>query len=290
MKLNYKFALLLHYKIIETTFVEINTRFMKKLILALLAVSAITTANAQKNSILVYGSAGASFSNTDAGGAPGADRDINTSNYTIAPGIGYQFHKNMTVGLQGSYSRSKYQELQARPANYTLSNTTINNEWQLGAFYRYTHYLSNIFSVYAQANAGYVSGKSTETERTSQTGYADAVGEYDGIQAQLFPAFAVNVHKGWALNFAFGGLQYRSLSAEGAIGNVGFNYQNSFDFTLGQQFNLTITKNIGCGKWGRRGNMKPGSELRRMDISDDSEEDSRPRKSRKSRSTDEDDE
>lgn len=283
----------MHYKIIQTTFVEINTRFMKKLILALLAVSAITTANAQKNSILVYGSAGVNFSNTDLGGAAGTDADHNTSNYYIAPGIGYQFHKNMTLGLQGSYSRSKDQMLQARFNNFTTSETQINSEWQLGAFYRYTQYLSPIFSVYAQVNAGYVSGDAIMKTRINAAGdEAEVNGQYDGIQAQLFPAFAINVHKGWALNFGFGGIQYRSLSAENAVGAVGFNYDNSFAFTLGQQFNLTITKNIGCGKWGRRGgHAKPGgAELRRMDTSDDSEEDSRPRRSRKNRDADEDDE
>lgn len=284
---------------------------MKKLILALFAVSAIATVNAQKNSILVYGSAGVNFSNNNLNSnfspstlSTNQNIDRNYWDYNIAPGIGYQFSRNMTVGLQGGYSKSHQEELTNQLNMATMTTSTTNSEWTLGAFYRYTHYLSNIFSVYGQVNAGYVSGNikqmqsggvSTVTGNTMNT----ASGEYDGFQGTLFPAFAINVHKGWALNFGFGGLSYRSLSYEpGTLGRTSFSmdrpeYSNSFNLTLGQQFNLTITKNIGCGKWGRhgRGKMEPGSEMRRMDANDDDEnEDDRPRRIRRHRDTNDDDE
>src|SRR5690606_39511245 len=119
---------------------------MKKLILAILAVGSVAAANAQKNSILVYGTAGV---NTD-----NSDRHGQTDTYTdghVMPGVGYQFTKNVTVGLQGGFWSMNTEN---RTGAGTTSVSTINEdrEWQLGAFFRYTHYISNIFAVYGQAN------------------------------------------------------------------------------------------------------------------------------------------
>ncbi|RYD56885.1 MAG: hypothetical protein EOP56_10870 [Sphingobacteriales bacterium] len=281
---------------------------MKKLILALLAVTSITAADAQKNSILVYGSAGLNFDNNNSTKSnapsitkPWTDVDVNTINYHIAPGIGYQFNRNMTVGLQGGYASVKTEWLENRThMNMPLGKTSYeNDEWNLGAFFRYTKYLSTLFSVYGQVNAGYVAGdiEMIEPGFDPVTGNARDImtnGDYEGLQAEIFPAFAINVHKGWALNFGFGGIKYRNLSYE--AGNMGINntttnqlnpfmdlrpdHSNSFAFTFGQQFNLTITKNIGCGKFSRRhrsggGNMDASDDARRnsKDSKDDDEDD-----------------
>lgn len=282
---------------------------MKKLILALLAVSTITAANAQKNSILVYGSAGLNFNNDKSGlsnypsTVPNTNVDVNTVNYHIAPGIGYQFNRNMTVGLQGGYASMKTEQLVDRTMMKLPTAVTSykNNEWTIGAFYRYTKYLSSIFSVYGQVNAGYVSGsiKTVEPGFAAVTGLPTTIttsGDYNGLQAELFPAFAINVHKGWALNFGFGGIKFRSLDydagtmGQGGNGNIPYNpyaaggvslrpnHSNQFDFTLGQQFNLTITKNIGCGKFMHRshrgsGNMDTSDDARRRDKDSKDDED-----------------
>lgn len=278
---------------------------MKKLILALLAVSTITAANAQKNSILVYGSAGANFDNDNMSQSnapsitkPWTDVDVNNKSYFFAPGIGYQFNRNMTIGIQGAYSSAKTEWLQNQThLNWPTAKTAIEtDEWTVGAFYRYTKYLSTLFSVYGQVNAGYVQGDVELSETVpnifgANTLQTNASTEYNGFQGEIFPAFAINVHKGWALNFGFGGIRYRSLSYDSSptmgINNTGNplnpymglrpDHSNQFDFTLGQQINLTITKNIGCGKIkrSRGGNMDTGDDARRSgkDRDKDADED-----------------
>lgn len=205
----------------------------------------------------------------------------------------------MTVGLQGGYGSVKTELLVPQINAVTAKTATENDEWTLGAFYRYTHYLSNLFSVYAQVNGSYVSGNIEYVEPFTPGANLLTTGDYDGFQGELFPAFAINVHKGWALNFGFGGLRYRSISYASnstigkAVGAASFGnelprYSNEFNFTLGRQFNLGITKNIGCGRWGRRsgGHREPGMEMRRMRAEDDSDA---PRKSRRSSNDDDED-
>ena len=63
---------------------------MKKLILALIAAGSMATANAQSQSILLYGDLGLQtvrMQNLD-----------KTTNWNASPGIGYQFNHNWTVG------------------------------------------------------------------------------------------------------------------------------------------------------------------------------------------------
>ena len=105
---------------------------MKKFVLALLAVGSVATANAQKNSILTYGTAGIFVDNTDNG--PGLG-DSRTVSWNVNPGIGYQFHKNLTAGIQGGYMKSTFESTTVATPGFPLDVTAIDREWQAGVFF-----------------------------------------------------------------------------------------------------------------------------------------------------------
>lgn len=63
---------------------------------------------------------------------------------------------------------------------------------------------------------------------------------YTGFGGTLFPAIGVNLKKGFALNFTFGGLSFVSSKTKGESGRA-------TDFTLGfgSGAGLGISKNFG---------------------------------------------
>lgn len=193
---------------------------MKKTILSLMLMAGITTAAlAQEGSVLVYGNAGLS-SNKIA-------NDSKSSSYSILPGIGYQFSENWTAGLSfGVYgSRSEF-------------GTTVNknNGFSVGPFVRYTHKISDLFSLFGQADVNYNSSKSTS--------FGDPSTTVNGFNVGIIPAVQMNVKNGFALNFGFGGIEYGSSKVDAP----GANSSNSFNLTFGQQVNFGISKNFGGKK------------------------------------------
>lgn len=238
---------------------------MKKLFLALLAVASIGTANAQKNSVLVFGNAGYSFANNDMSTA-GKTR---TNTWNVTPGVGFQFNNHLTVGIQGGYMENKsVSDVTGAPST---QSTTRGREWQLGAFFRYTKQLSNIFAVYSQLDLSYVDGK-TENDLvqyvTPGNIYAHSFDTYNGFQASIVPAIAVMVHKGLAMNFSMGGLGFRTISYDKAPTTV-----TSFGVTFGQTFNIGLSKNFGCHMHKSRMHHEPGMEHRKMKKHEDDEDD-----------------
>lgn len=214
---------------------------MKKLILAVVAFASITTANAQKGTILSYGTAGVSFDDVDNGAVLGSDKH---TNWNITPGIGYQISNHITLGVQGGYM-SMMRETRALngAATPVMAETTLKDrEWTAGAFFRYTQHLAGIFSMFTQIEGGYVSGKSTSEviTLTNPASVAKGSDTYSGFQASLTPAIAVMVHDGLALNFSMGGLAYRTVTYE-----IAPTVKSSFNFTMGRQINIGISRNIG---------------------------------------------
>ena len=239
---------------------------MKKMILALLAVATVGTASAQKNTFLVYGNAGVATNKTDNGATVGTNEN---TFWNITPGVGFQFNKHLTVGLQGGYASQK--GITNTFGATSMKNTGTNREWQLGAFFRYTQPLTGIFNMWTQLDLGYVSGKNT-TEAVTTTGAISTVTNasdmYNGFQASITPAIGINVHKGWALNFGIGGLSYRTITWDKAPTT-----ENSFRVTFGQQFHVGVSRNIGCHCGKSRGHKEPGMEHRKMKkTSDDDDE------------------
>lgn len=242
---------------------------MKKLILALLAVATVGTANAQKNTFLVYGNAGVNWGKTDMGAATGTNE--NTS-WNITPGVGFQFNNHLTVGVQGGYMSDKSINNSISLAPAGVKTTNVGREWQAGAFFRYTQPLTGIFNMWTQLDLSYISGKNTsDVVTTSSLGVATAAPQvsdmYNGFQAMITPAIGVNVHKGWALNFGIGGLGFRSVSFDKAPTTM-----NNFMVTFGQQFNVGVSRNIGCHCGTKRGHKEPGMEHRKMKKSSDDDD------------------
>ncbi|HEY9176580.1 MAG TPA: outer membrane beta-barrel protein [Flavipsychrobacter sp.] len=251
---------------------------MKKLILALLAVSTVGVASAQKNSVLVYGTMGLSYDKTDNGGGT----ENRSLDWNVSPGVGYQFTNNITLGLQGGIW-SMFDENRMSPAANTWNrNAMETREWQAGVFFRYTKPVSNWISLFAQVDLSYVSGQDvSEAETRAVDVAANKIVEtliygydyYNGFQATVTPMVQIFVYDGMALNFGFGGLGYRTTSYDTPKSPTALNGaidQSSFMVTWGNQFNFGVSKNFKCKT--RTGNVKPGDDLRPMKIEADEDD------------------
>jgi len=189
---------------------------MKKLVLGAVLMTGIALASqAQKGSILLYGNVGVSSTKE-------ADDD-KTSSFNINPGVGYQFTDNWTAGVNLGYGQTKY-----NPSG--IGATSTSKDYNAGVFARYTKPLGSIFSIFGQANVGYVG--------TDFDG-----GKSNGFGANVFPAVALNVHNGFALNFSFGGISYETTKVKGASES-----RNAFALNFGQQAHIGISKNFGGKK------------------------------------------
>lgn len=229
---------------------------MKKFMLTLLAaVGFAAAANAQAGSILAFGFAGIDLEKDSAENTHGQ--------FEFSPGVGYQFNDHWTLGLALSAKTST-----TKPDG---GERTSHNNFRVGPFVRYTQPLGNIFSVFGQAGAGFQFG-STRFDGETIDG-----SKHSGVYFNFFPAVGVNVYKGFALNFAFGGLDFGTDKYEDAD-----NTSSNFNISFGQQFNVGISKNFG----GRhmRNHREPGDDTRNIDTSDD--EDDMPRKKKARRGDD----
>jgi hypothetical protein len=251
-------------RLIEYTLLKINKNSMKKIILALLvAATAVSTANAQEpHSVLLYGDA-----------TIGTVRNPNLSKNTVWDaniGIGYQFNMNWTVGASLMWGQNASKD--------STGNKTTNNMYSVGPFARYSKYFgkSEIFFWYGQFDFDYQGGYTTNEGNP-------ATNKYSGVYVGFFPAIGVNVHRGLALNFNVGGLNYASSKVQDAT-----NATNNFNFTFGHQVNIGISKNFGCHhKMHHSG--EPGDEMhsRKAGKMDD-EDDAAPKPKKKNRSKDDD--
>jgi len=191
---------------------------MKKLVLgALLMTGFVLTSPAQKGSILVYGNVGF---NSDKDAAENKE-----SSFSINPGVGYQFTDNWTAGVNLGYSQTKN-----NPAVVGAPTSTWKG-YNAGVFARYTKPLGSIFSIFGQGNAGYLGGEDFTGVKSN------------GFGVEVFPAIALNVHNGFALNFSFGGISYASTKTKGASES-----RNEFRLHFGQQVSAGISKNFGGKK------------------------------------------
>jgi len=186
---------------------------MKKAII-IAALAFVSFANAQKGSVLVAGNVGFSSQN---------EGDYKTSSFEFAPKVGYQFADNMTVGIEAGVGSSK------RTDGYEYKE----NNFKLGAFFRYSQPLAGVFSIFGDLGVGMQTAKSSNNVPFSKDAKAD--GFYIGV----VPAIGVDLKKGFCLNFSIGGLGYDSLKYDGASDAT-----NTFAFTFGKQASVGISKNF----------------------------------------------
>ncbi len=255
---------------------------MKKSILLAASLFYYTAISAQPHTWLVYGTAGLSQnSNTDPYQYP---QGTNTS-WSVAPGIGYQFNKHITAGVQVSYSHIEdatngYVPFNAGPISgyeYASGNSiTIN--WSAGGFFRYTQDLGQIFFLYGQANMSYLSSElhnQPEYFYPLLSNYMPVNSYYYGsnptstgsFQVQIFPAVGAKIYKGLALNFSFGGVDYVNMHSKSDYSET--RNSKSVQLTFGQQVNFGISDNFSFHAKHRRKHAKeetvPGSEYRHVD-------------------------
>ena len=195
---------------------------MKKTLLFLLVLAAITTASfAQQGSVLVYGNAGF-FSTKNAS-------DSKSANYSFSPGLGYQFSKKWTAGLELGLNGS-------RREIGTTNNFNKSSGFAAGPFVRYTQDLFYSVSMFGQANFNYTTDKLEPFNSPSTT--------VNGFNVGIIPAVMIQVQNGFALNFGFGGIEYSSSKVDAP----GAKASTSLSFTFGQQVNFGISKNFGGKK------------------------------------------
>ncbi|HMI07675.1 MAG TPA: outer membrane beta-barrel protein [Flavobacterium sp.] len=207
---------------------------MKKLFVVL-ALAMVSFANAQKGSILVAGNIGFSTQKMEANS--GTNNETTNNNFSISPKVGYQFTDNWTAGLEVGVGTSK-NESESFNGFITTTATTKNNYLSAGAFVRYSRPLSELFSVYADLDAGYQSVKTTSSSTFSTN---DLVEKGNGFYAGITPALFINMKKGFGLNFTIGGLEYNSVDFDNGSTQSD---NTSFGFTFGQSFNIGISKNF----------------------------------------------
>ncbi len=252
---------------------------MKKLILAVFALGTVAAAQAQKpGSILIYGGVGyQSTKTTDDDGLPGTPDVISKSRtWEFAPGVGYQFNKFLTAGINFGISGTKN-----ITETGTLKPEETMRELMVGPFIRMTMPINKTFFLFHQLNLAYLNGKMIDDDGVAGT--PNVENTYNGFGANWFPAVGVNFTSCLALNFSFGGLAYGQRTWD--LAGPGETKESGFDFTWGRQFNFGVSANLGGRHHRRGGHGEPGMDHRHMDTSDD-EEDMPKRK----KSSDDDDE
>lgn len=275
---------------------------MKKLILALLAVGTLGTANAQEpRSILLYGDLGYhSDRHTDNLNTLSSPGDKLTM-WDVNAGVGYQFNHNWTLGAHVMWGQNADKAggagyvsdpfvtnyVNAYKLTVTEGETFTENNYSVGPFARYSHYIrkSETFFWYSQLDFDYQGGYWTNAGNP-------AFLKHTGIYLGLYPALGINVGCGYSLNFSIGGINYTSTKYSGGQAltpTTGSVYSdNAFNFTFGQQVNFGLSKNFNCGH-KMHSHHEPGDEIhrRKMDKMED-EDDAAPKPKRKERDRDED--
>lgn len=234
---------------------------MKRLILALLAAGTVVSANAQEpKSILLYGNVNFNSNRTAA--------ETTNTDWNATPSVGYQFNRNWTVGLDLSWGQSATKN--------KAGIRTTDNMYGVGPFARYSHYIgrSETFFWFSQLDVLYMGGY-----RTSEGN--PATNKHSGMNVMLWPALGVNVGRAICLNFAVGGLSYKTDKFTDAD-----NADNTFNFNFGKQMSFGISKNFNTGH-KMHSHHEPGDEVhhRKMEEEDD---DAAPKPKKKERNRDED--
>jgi hypothetical protein len=194
---------------------------MKK-ILVILALAVASFANAQKGSVLVMGSI-SYWSQKNSY----SDGNTTVNNFGFSPKAGYQFADNWTLGGEAAFSFQN---------NGYVNQERKRNEYSAGAFIRYSKSLSDLFLIYADFGTGYTGFK--ETGSYDFVDMDDYTNKANGFYAKIAPAVAINIKKGFALNFGFGGLEYYSRNIDNG------NKESNFYFNFGQSFTAGVSKNF----------------------------------------------
>jgi hypothetical protein len=197
---------------------------MRKLILVLLCAGNVVAANAQLNSVLLFGNFGGGMTTQN---NPGGSKDVRNS-FNIMPGVGYQLCPHWTIGVEGSFNY--------RGDNITTSGVTDKTNttgYGGGVFARFTQPINPMLYFYTQGDATYT----TSSEYAG--GKMISGSTTNGMGLNITPAIGINIRNGYGLNFSFG--------------SIGYNYSNTpssktttsgVTYNFGQQFSIGVSKNF----------------------------------------------
>jgi len=195
--------------------------FMKKLLLAAFVFAAAAfSAKAQQGSVLLYGNVGL---NTTSNKNLGDGSASKTTSFNFSPGVGYQFSKNMTVGVELGVAAEK----QATPS------------FQAGPFLRYAWPINNTFAIYSQLGLGYLHQGEAYLGATSDVLYPTTNAFYAKLSG---PVVFINVKNSFGVNIGFGSLDFVSGKPKDGK-NV-----SAFGLNFGNGLSVGISKNFGGKK------------------------------------------
>lgn len=216
---------------------------MKKIILSLLAIGFLASANAQQGSILLYGDLGFS-SEKDA-------VENKTIIWSANPGVGYQFNENWTVGINVSWAQHSTSDA---PGS---SDMTTQNNGRFGAFARYRKtFGKGPFYYYGHAGLGIHQGYTTDADQPGAL-------KHNGIYFEAYPAIGMWIGCNWGINLSFGGIGYSTDKyTTDASGNSVSNANTSSDLgiTFGSTVHIGASVNLGCGHHGKKHEKKAKKE------------------------------
>jgi opacity protein-like surface antigen len=194
---------------------------MKKTILFLLTLLFSTQLFAQvKNQVLLYGNLGGSFAKNEFG--------EKSTNFRIAPGVAYNITDHWAAGITGMYSFHSDVDTGAIPFK------TKSGDWAVGPIVRYTKPLGELFFIYGQLELTY-----GQQSAVIVNGVTLPKPDAYRLSANFYPSVGLNLNNGFALNFAFGGLNY-TYSKTKALPDAGqqvvLNFGSAFQFGVSKFF------------------------------------------------------
>lgn len=207
---------------------------MKKIFMTLAAVAIAASVNAQ---MYVGGSLGFDYQNNktevSAAGAT-TTSELGTTNFSILPEFGYKIDDQMAIGVAFGYS-------------YTSAETGKNpdtkdktSRFEFNPYFRYTFLQMGSFSVFADAQVGFYTGKTT-SETASGAGVVSVdYPKVSGFSFAIRPGIAYQANDALSFVAKLGnGLGYWSDKTEtsNTTTNTVSKFGLNFD-TLGLQFGM----------------------------------------------------
>lgn len=173
---------------------------MKKLLLSLVAVAAITFgANAQteKGKIILGGNVG--FNSTKVDGAAKAD-----VNFSVVPSVGFFVGNNFAIGTGVGYDYNK-----------SVSSRNQNEAFEVAPFGRYYVNLTDQFKFFGQLSVPLAFGTVKDVNANGDTGAK--LGTTTSIGVNVAPGLAFFPNKKVGIEFSVNGLGYENFTTKAEV-------------------------------------------------------------------------
>jgi hypothetical protein len=162
---------------------------MKKILLALIALSTTTWVTAQEDALKMWLGGTVNYcSSTD-------DDDNDVTDFTFGPSFGYSINENLAVGLGIGYSASEENDLKG-------------NFWEVNPFFRYYWKCAEMFAGYGALNLSYGAGS-----QEVQVGLDEVKDdEYNQFNVEISPGIQFWFKNHWSINSELGFFSYTSTN------------------------------------------------------------------------------